>query len=192
MRYPVGIQLGAADFVRSPPDPGTLRRKVRRLLTGEVTAAIDDPVLAPLLAHDGQDDRRGSYRAGIAWDMDASILLSLDGQEVRAAIMDLSLDGERAPGAVRVSTSADATTPKLWLVAGRAEQLGEMHIEDHYDHPVPVRFLATRVRYFLRKRRVDVVLQYRTVDAEGSRRVGRFWIRCQRRELGRFEYPSPE
>lgn len=173
------LQLGAADFIASPPTPETLRRKVRRVLTGAATACIDDPVLRPLVDDDPDSDRRRSYRAPVATDMDASIRLTLDGQEVRAAVLDLSLDGDRNPGAVRVRTSVDQTAPRLWLLAGVAEHEGELFIEDDYDKPVPVRMRATSVRYLLRKRRIDVVLQYRTDGDEGSRRVGRFWIRCQ-------------
>ena len=186
------IQMGAADFVASPPTPDTLRKKVRRLLTGKVRPAIDDPALVPLLEDDGESNRRASFRAHVGAEVDASIRLSLDGQDVRAAIMDLSLDGDRTPGAVRVRTCTDDTAPKLWLVAGRSEHVGELHIEDDYEQPVPVRLLATRVRYLLRKRRVDVVLQYRTDGGEGARRVGRFWIRCQRRDADLVEYPPPD
>jgi DNA-binding NarL/FixJ family response regulator len=184
------LQLGAADFTPSPPTPDTLHRKVRRLLTGKAIPAIDHPALAPLSAKEGDSDRRASYRARVSREADASVRLLLDGEAVRAAIMDLSLDGERAPGALRVRASADITAPKLWLHAGRGEHAGELLIDDDYDEAVPVRLRATRVRYSLRKRTVDVVLQYRTEGAEGSRRIGRFWIRCQRRDGRHFEYPG--
>lgn len=181
------LQLGAEDFVLSPPAPGILRSRVRRLLTGTSMAAVDSPLLAPLVAGDDDDDRRRSYRAHVAADMDASIRLTLGGQEVRAAVMDLSLDSERSPGALRVRTSADQTAPSLWLLAGRTEHPGFLYLEDDYPVPVEVRMRATRFRYLLRHRRIDVVLQYRTDGGEGARRVGRFWIRCQRRDVDRVE-----
>ena len=159
-----------------------------------IKPAVDDPLLADLATESSEEDRRASYRAEVASEVNASIRISLDGEDVRAAIMDLSLAGERTPGALRVRASSDVTAPRLWMHAGRGDHEAEMYIGQGADEgdPIAVRLRARRVRYFLRKRLVDVVLQYRIDDAAEARRVGRFWIRCQRRGWAEVEYPPAE
>ena len=176
------VKLGAGDFLSAPPDPSVLRRKVVRLATGQTRPTLGLDMFEALVPRrEEAEERRRAFRARVPADFTAWARFKVKKDEVRATLVDLSLEADSRPAGMLVRVLGADIDPAVLA----AEAVGGGHkllvTVPGRLAPVEATGRLVRVQHHGDHAFFDVAFQFRPGNRNASAVIGRFWMQCQTR-----------